>query len=94
VVVVIDMRNTAVSNLSPLIIGFAVAAIGMSFGANAGYANNPARDFGPRLVAYFAGRGDAALPGSYTAAGFSFSWYFWIPIVGAPTRWRDRRGRL
>ena len=83
VVAVIDMRNTAVgSNLGPLIIGFAVAAIGMSFGANAGYAINPARDFGPRLFAYFAGWGDVALHGSYTAAGFSFSWYFWIPIVG------------
>ncbi|MBV9919533.1 MAG: aquaporin family protein [Pseudonocardia sp.] len=83
VVAVIDMRNTAVgSNLGPLIIGFAVAAIGISFGANAGYAINPARDFGPRLFAFFAGWGDVALPGSYSAAGFSFSWYFWIPIVG------------
>ena len=83
VVAVIDVRNTAVgSNLGPLIIGFVVAAIGMSFGANGGYAINPARDFGPRLFAYFAGWGDVALPGSYGAPGFSFSWYFWIPIVG------------
>ena len=60
-VVVIDMRNTAVSNRSPLIIGFAVAAIGMSFGANAGYAINPARDFGPpgRLLRGAGGRGVA-----------------------------------
>jgi len=83
VVAVIDARNTAVgSNLGPLIIGFVVAAIGISFGANAGYAINPARDFGPRLFAYFAGWGKVALPGSYSAPGFSFSWYFWIPIVG------------
>jgi glycerol uptake facilitator protein len=83
VVAVIDVRNTAVgSNLGPLIIGFVVAAIGMSFGANAGYAINPARDFGPRLFAFFAGWGDVALPGSYSAPGFSFGWYFWIPIVG------------
>jgi glycerol uptake facilitator protein len=83
VVAVIDQRNTAVgSNLGPLIIGFVVAAIGMSFGANAGYAINPARDFGPRLFAYFAGWGNVALPGSYSAPGFSFSWYFWIPIAG------------
>jgi glycerol uptake facilitator protein len=65
-----------------LIIGFVVAAIGMSFGANAGYAINLARDFGPRLFAFFAGWGKVALPGSYSAPGFSFSWYFWIPIVG------------
>ncbi|MGO8883618.1 MAG: MIP/aquaporin family protein [Streptosporangiaceae bacterium] len=83
VVAVIDLRNTAVgSNLGPLVIGFAVAAIGMSFGANAGYAINPARDFGPRLFAWFAGWGRVALPGTYHAPGFNFSDYFWIPIVG------------
>lgn len=83
VVAVIDLRNTAVgSNLGPLAIGLAVAAIGMSYGANAGYAINPARDFGPRLFAYFAGWGKVALPGSYNQAGFAFSGYFWIPIVG------------
>jgi glycerol uptake facilitator protein len=83
VVAVIDARNTAVgSNLGPLIIGFIVAAIGISYGANAGYAINPARDFGPRLFAYFAGWGKVALPGSYRAIGFHFSDYFWIPIVG------------
>jgi glycerol uptake facilitator protein len=83
VVAVIDVRNAAVqSNLGPLVIGLAVAAIGMSYGANAGYAINPARDFGPRLFAYFAGWGKVALPGSYSAPGFVFSNYFWVPIVG------------
>ena len=82
VVAVIDVRNAAVqSNMAPLVIGFAVAAIGMSYGANAGYAINPARDFGPRLFAYFAGWGKVALPGSYNAPGFTFSSYFWVPIV-------------
>jgi glycerol uptake facilitator protein len=83
VVAVIDTRNTAVgSNLGPLVIGFIVAAIGLSYGANAGYAINPARDFGPRLFAFFAGWGRVALPGTYRAPGFVFSNYFWIPIVG------------
>ena len=84
VVALIDMRNTAVgSNLAPLAIGLAVAAIGMSYGANAGYAINPARDFGPRLFAFFAGWGKTALPGTFNnGAGFAFSDYFWIPIVG------------
>ncbi|MFB7337408.1 MIP/aquaporin family protein [Streptomyces adustus] len=80
IVAVVDLRNTAVkANLGPLIIGFVVAAIGMSYGANAGYAINPARDFGPRLFTWAAGWGDLAMPG--TSAG-SFSNYFWIPIVG------------
>jgi glycerol uptake facilitator protein len=76
---VIDLRNTAVqANLGPLIIGFAVAAIGMSYGANAGYAINPARDLGPRLLAWIAGWGDLAMPGN----GAWFSGYFWVPIIG------------
>ncbi|MCL6671613.1 MULTISPECIES: MIP/aquaporin family protein [Streptomyces] len=80
VVALIDMRNTAVqANLGPLLIGFVVAAIGMSFGANAGYAINPARDFGPRLFTWIAGWKELALPGSLSGA---FSAYWWIPIVG------------
>ncbi|MER8057492.1 MULTISPECIES: MIP family channel protein [unclassified Streptomyces] len=80
VVAVIDLRNQAVqSNLAPLITGFIVAAIGMSFGANAGYAINPARDFGPRLLTYAEGWGSLAFPGSLAGA---FSGYWWIPIVG------------
>ena len=80
VAAVIDLRNSAVkANLGPLVVGFAVAAIGISFGANAGYAINPARDFGPRLFAWVAGWGDVALPGTVNG---SFSWYFWVPILG------------
>lgn len=80
VVAVIDLRNTAVrANLGPLVIGFAVAAIGMSYGANASYAINPARDLGPRLFTWAAGWQDLAMPG--TLAG-SFHDYFWIPLAG------------
>ena len=65
-------------NLAPLIVGFIVVAIGMSFGANAGYAINPARDLGPRLWAGIAGFGKLALPGDFG----NVNDYFWIPIVG------------
>lgn len=79
---VIDGRNMAVkANLGPFIIGLVVAAIGMSFGANAGYAINPARDFGPRLFAWLAGWGEVAMPGTVAGAG-GFTAYFWVPIVG------------
>lgn len=75
----IDARNTApAANLGPFMIGMAVTVIGLTFGPNAGYAINPARDLGPRLWTYLTGWGDIALPGSYQW----FSWYFWIPIVG------------
>ena len=82
VVAITDGRNLLPgSNMVPLAIGWAVFAIGTSFGANTGYAINPARDFGPRLFAYFAGWGKVALPGTLNGPG-GFSNYFWIPIVG------------
>ncbi len=75
VLAVIDARNLAVrANLGPFIIGMAVAAIGMSYGVNAGYAINPARDFGPRLFCWLAGWGTNAFPGPHG--------YFWVPIIG------------
>lgn len=75
----IDTKNTAPSaNLGPFLIGLVVAVIGLTFGPNAGYAINPARDFGPRLFAYFEGWGAIALPGTFEW----FSNYWWIPIVG------------
>ena len=55
-----------------------MVAIGISFGANAGYAINPARDFGPRLFAWIAGWKDIAMPGNYG----NVNTYIWIPIVG------------
>ncbi|MBL3669270.1 aquaporin family protein [Streptomyces sp. M2CJ-2] len=75
----IDTRNLAPgSNLGPFLIGLIVVGIGFTFGTNAGYAINPARDFGPRLFTYFEGWGSIALPGTF---GW-FSNYWWIPIVG------------
>ncbi|MGW0879276.1 MIP/aquaporin family protein [Streptomyces sp. NPDC002671] len=80
VVAIVDLRNQAVqANLGPLMVGFAVAAIGMSFGANAGYAINPARDFGPRLFTWVAGWKSLAFPGNVSGL---YSGYWWIPIVG------------
>jgi glycerol uptake facilitator len=76
---VIDGFNLGVrANLHPFIIGMVVMAVGISFGANAGYAINPARDFGPRIFAWIAGWGKVAMPGDYV----NISGYFWVPIVG------------
>ena len=75
---VIDLMNTPPrANLGPLIIGFAVFAIGTSLGAGTGYAINPARDFGPRILAYIEGWGDVAFPGKQG----QLSAYWWVPIV-------------
>lgn len=76
---VIDEYNAPVKgNLAPLVIGFIVVAVGISFGADAGYAINPARDLGPRLWAWIAGWKSIAMPGDYG----NVNTYFWIPIVG------------
>jgi glycerol uptake facilitator protein len=72
---VVDLRNSPPqANIAPFIIGLIVVGIGLSFGYNAGYAINPARDFGPRLLAWIVGFKDLALPGPDN--------YFWVPIVG------------
>ena len=47
----------------------------MAWGTDAGYAINPARDFGPRLASFFTGYGSAMRDQN---GGL----YFWVPIVG------------
>jgi glycerol uptake facilitator protein len=71
-----DTRNSApLANLTPLIVGLLIVAIGMAWGTDAGYAINPARDLGPRLASFLTGyRG--AFRDQYGHL------YFWIPIVG------------
>lgn len=75
ILAIIDSMNVGVkANLAPFMVGMAVAAIGMSFGTGAGYAINPARDFGPRLFCYLLGWGANAFPGPHD--------YWWVPILG------------
>ena len=68
-----DRRNAAPAAGGPVIVGGLVMVIGMSFGLNAGYAINPARDFGPRLFTALAGWG-----GEVFRAGDG---WWWVPIV-------------
>ncbi|MET7700895.1 MULTISPECIES: MIP/aquaporin family protein [unclassified Streptomyces] len=71
-----DLLNTPPgANLAPLVIGLLVVAIGMAWGTDAGYAINPARDFGPRLASFITGYG-TAWRDQYG------NLYFWVPIVG------------
>ncbi|MGC2999507.1 MIP/aquaporin family protein [Streptomyces sp. G35A] len=76
IMAVTDLLNTAPgANLAPFIIGLIVVAIGMAWGTNAGYAINPARDFGPRLASFLTGYG-GAWRDQYG------NLYFWVPIIG------------
>ena len=73
---VTDLLNTPPgANLAPFIIGLIVVAIGMAWGTDAGYAINPARDFGPRLASFITGYG-TAFRDQYG------NFYWWVPVFG------------
>ncbi|MFE3929652.1 MIP/aquaporin family protein [Streptomyces albogriseolus] len=61
------------SGTAILIVSFLVVGIGMSLGGPTGYAINPARDLGPRIV-------HALLP--IPRKGTSDWGYAWVPVVG------------
>jgi glycerol uptake facilitator protein len=68
-------------NLAPVFIGLTVAALICIIAPLTQACFNPARDFGPRLFAYFAGWGEIALPGPRGTAFLTV--YILSPIAGA-----------
>ena len=66
--------------MAAVVIGLGVAAIISVVAPLTQAALNPARDFGPRLVSYFLGWGDIAIPGP---RGGWFIVYIAAPVVGA-----------
>ena len=64
--------DTAATGLGPLLVGLLVFVIGLSLGGPTGYAINPARDLGPRIM-------HAILP--IAGKGPSDWGYSWIPVV-------------
>lgn len=68
--------NSGLAGLGPLSVALLVLVIGLALGGTTGYAINPARDLGPRIMHYIlpiAGKG-------------SSDWeYSWIPVVGPLT---------
>ena len=71
-----------VTVLGALIVGLLVLGIGLSLGGPTGYAINPARDLGPRIM-------HAILP--IAGKGPSDWAYAWIPVVGPLIGARARR---
>ena len=65
--------DTAGTGLGGLLVGLLVFGIGLSLGGPTGYAINPARDLGPRIM-------HAILP--IAGKGPSDWGYAWIPVVG------------
>lgn len=64
--------NNFAEGLNPLVVGALILAIGHSLGGTTGYAINPARDLGPRIM-------HAILP--IPGKGGSDWGYAWIPVV-------------
>jgi glycerol uptake facilitator protein len=82
VVAVTEERNPmGPQRLAPVFIGLTVTALICVIAPLTQACFNPARDFGPRVFAYFAGWGEVALPGP-RPTGF-FTVYILSPIVGA-----------
>lgn len=65
--------NEFTQGLNPLVVGLLLISIGLSLGGTTGFAINPARDLGPRIV-------HAILP--IFGKGSSDWGYAWIPVVG------------
>jgi len=67
--------------LAPLLIGLLVALIGASTAPLTGFAMNPARDFGPKLMTFIAGWGEMAFTGGRDIPYFLVP--IFAPILGA-----------
>ncbi|KAI6245666.1 Aquaporin-3 [Erysiphe necator] len=68
-----DKFNRGADKFVPLALFFVLYGIGACFGWETGFAINPARDFGPRLLTYFVGYGNDV----WTVSGH----YFWVPLI-------------
>ena len=76
ILAIVDPGNAegpGASGLSTLLVALLVLGIGLSLGGPTGYAINPARDLGPRIM-------HAILP--IPGKGDSDWGYSWIPVVG------------
>lgn len=68
-----NQTNVTMGGVGAIPAGFIVLAVGLSFGGPTGYAANPARDLGPRIM-------HAILP--ISGKGSSDWAYSWIPVIG------------
>ena len=76
----------AAPGLGPYLVGMLVWAIGLSLGGTTGYAINPARDLGPRIM-------HAILPIPKKGSDWGYAPVPVIGPLGAPWRdcWREHR---
>ena len=73
-----DPKNANPPGMAPWFIGLSATAVGLSYGSRSGGAANPARDFGPRLMALLIW-GEQAFSGSDQVVNSQH--FFWLPLV-------------
>jgi glycerol uptake facilitator protein len=73
---ILTAKQRGIDSIIPLLIGLTVGAIILVVAPYTQAGLNPARDFGPRLVAYFGGWGNAAFP--------SITWSFLTVYIVSP----------
>jgi len=71
-VIMVIGANKYADGLGPVVVGILILGMGLSFGGPTGYALNPARDLGPRIM-------HAILP--IDGKGDSDWSYSWIPVI-------------
>ncbi|WP_312044595.1 MIP/aquaporin family protein [Erwinia sp.] len=71
-----DLNGLPRGALAPLLSGLLIAVIGASMGPLTGFALNPARDLGPKIMAWMAGWGEVAFTGGREIP------YFLVPVFG------------
>ncbi|GJJ08906.1 hypothetical protein Clacol_003126 [Clathrus columnatus] len=75
VLAITDQKNLApIPGLLPVALFLLITGIGMAFGMQTGYAINPARDLGPRILSAMAGYGK----GVFT---FRNEYWIWCPVI-------------
>ncbi|KAI9573565.1 major intrinsic protein superfamily membrane channel protein [Boletus coccyginus] len=76
ILIATDKQNgPATAGVVPLAIFFTVLGIGVALGMETGYAINPARDLGPRILTAMVGYGSAVF-------NFRNQYWLWCPILG------------
>ncbi|KAI9512387.1 aquaporin [Russula earlei] len=74
---VTDKRNSSLpGGLVPLVVFFAILAVAVAFGMQTGFAINPARDLGPRIMTAMVGYG-------HQVFSFRHQYWIWAPLLGS-----------
>ncbi|KAI9465520.1 major intrinsic protein superfamily membrane channel protein [Lactarius psammicola] len=73
---VTDKKNAVPAGFVPLVVFLTILGVGTSFGMQTGFAINPARDLGPRIMTAMVGYGRQVF-------NYRSQYWIWSPILGS-----------